>query len=115
MLTIYALMFALALAPVSVTPANQELLSWQGGCSGKMRSYAPGHPDNRRLVVIVSDETGASITESEIDLSSTPQRGQSIERTFVLNEGQVVVITAWIYGPKTDQVRGVAVGRAVCH
>lgn len=103
---------AALLAVVSISPSFLNLQSWGGMCSGKMRVYVPSHPDNRRIVIQQSDGTTADVDVSEADIAAS---GFSRDIIIVAYEGDHRTITAWVYGPGRDTIRGTAVARVNCN
>lgn len=98
----------LALAVVSITPSQLNLLAFAGGCVGSLRVYAPAHPDNR--VIRIQQNDGTNVVDvSEADI---PGAGFSRDLRLTLYAGEQRTVTAWIVGSKT--VRGSAVARVQC-
>lgn len=98
---------------VTLTPAYQQKASYRGFCDARVHVFAPAHRDNRKLEFIVADELGP-VTETLIDGDGIdPNRGTSLDRVYVLQQGQVYKLQATVFG-QDGKPRGVAQGRITC-
>lgn len=102
---------ATLLDPISITPPSQKHISWLGTCEARIEVFVPAHPDNRYIVIKVSDAVGEFQSS---DVPITHNMPLTVHRIYSLLEEQSLTITAWLYGPEEERVRSSAVAKIDC-